>query len=166
MPATFDTLLKLTALGAIALATSSCGRLQAHRGYIMDPVLASSVQPGVDNKQSVQGTLGDPTFKSQFGQEEWFYVSRNTRQLAFAEPTPTAQTILHITFDPSGNVAAVDRTGLEQVVSINPEGDKTPTRGRERSFFEELFGNIGTVGAPGIPGGGNGPSNDPTNPGG
>jgi len=30
---------------------------------------------------------------------------------------------------------------------------KTPTLGRKRSFFEELFGNIGTVGAPGLPGG-------------
>ena len=165
MPATIDTMLKLTALGALALATSSCGRLQTHRGYIFDPVLASSVAPGVDNKSSVLGTLGDPTFKSQFGDEQWYYVSRNTRQLAFAEPTPTEQTVLHITFDPTGNVAAVDRTGLDQVVNINPIGDKTPTRGRERSFFEELFGNIGTVGAPGVPGG-QGPSNDPTNPGG
>lgn len=165
MPVKFDTLLKLTALGALALATSACGRLQAHRGYIVDPVLAGSVQPGVDNKASVEGTLGRPTFTSQFGSEEWYYVSRNTRQLAFAEPTPTEQTVLHITFDEAGNVSTFDRTGLDQVVNISPEGDKTPTRGRERSFFEELFGNIGTVGAPGTTGG-QGPSNDPTNPGG
>ena len=32
---------------------------------------------------------------------------------------------------------------------ISPEGDKTPTLGRERSFFEDIFGNIGAVGAPG-----------------
>jgi hypothetical protein len=29
--------------------------------------------------------------------------------------------------------------------------------GRKRSFFEELFGNIGQVGAPGLPGQGGGP---------
>ena len=166
MSATFDRLLKLTALGALALAVSACGQLKSHRGYILDPVLASSVSPGVDNKDSVQGTLGDPTFKSQFGGDQWFYVSRNTRQLAFAEPTPTSQTILRVSFDQAGNVDGVERTGLEQVVNIHPNGDKTPTRGRERSFFQELFGNIGTVGAPGVPGGGRGPTNDPTNPGG
>ncbi len=165
MPATLATPLKLSALCALALATTACGQLQAHRGYIMDPVLASSVSAGVDNKASVLGTLGDATFESQFGDEQWYYVSRNTRQLAFAEPTPTEQTILHITFDQAGNVSEVDRMGLEQVADINPVSDKTPTRGRERSFFEELFGNIGTVGAPGVPGGA-GPSNDPTNPGG
>ncbi len=158
-------MLKLAALGALVLGTSACGRLQAHRGYIVDPVLVSSIQAGVDNKQSVEGTLGRPTFATQFGQEEWYYVSRNTRQLAFAEPTPTAQTILHLTFDAAGNVSAVERKGLEQVANISPIGDKTPTRGRERSFFEELFGNIGTVGAPGAPSGGS-QGGDPTNPGG
>ena len=165
MSANIQSLLKLSALGALVLGVSACGQLQAHRGYIFDPVLSSSVAAGVDNKASVQGTLGDPTFKSQFGDEEWYYVSRNTRQLAFAEPRPTEQTILHITFDSAGNVSEVDRIGLEQVADINPVGDKTPTRGRERSFFQELFGNIGEVGAPGVPGGA-GPSNDPTNPGG
>ena len=41
-----------------------------------------------------------------------------------------------------------NRSGMEQVVQIDPDGDKTPTLGRERSFLEDLFGNIGTVGAP------------------
>ena len=63
--------------------------------------------------------------------------------------------MLRIRFDEAGNVAAVDRTGLELVRKISPEGDKTPTLGRERSFFEDIFGNIGAVGAPGAgaPGG-------------
>ncbi len=40
-------------------------------------------------------------------------------------------------------------TGLELVSKISPNGDKTPTLGRHRSFFEDIFGNIGAVGAPG-----------------
>ena len=51
-----------------------------------------------------------------------------------------------------GNVATVERTGLDKVVCLSPDGDKTPTLGRERSFFEDLFGNIGAVGAPGARG--------------
>ena len=38
--------------------------------------------------------------------------------------------------------------------SVDPTGDKTPTLGRTRSFFEELFGNIGTISQPGLPGAG------------
>jgi len=67
--------------------------------------------------------------------------------------------VLHVRFDPKGNVASLQRTGKELVMNVGPVGRKTPTLGRERSFFEELFGNIGSVGAPGLPGqgGGNGP---------
>ncbi len=97
----------------------------------------------------MQGTLGRPTFVGQFSPNDWYYFARDTKQLAFRNPRPTAQTILHIQFDNAGNVVAVNQRGLENVVQLSPEGDKTPTLGRETSFFEELFGNIGAVGAPG-----------------
>ena len=90
---------------------------------------------------------------------DWYYLSRNTRQLAFASPRPVEQLLVRVRFDAAGNVVAIDRTGVETVANISPESDKTPTLGRDRSFFEELFGNIGTVGAAGAggaPGGGGG----------
>ncbi len=142
-------------LGALVM-TAGCTRVRDHRGYIVDPALVDSVAVGVDNRQSVERTLGRPTFTSQFGPQVWYYVSTDTRNLAFAGPRPTAQTILKVRFDEAGNVIAVDRAGLENVASINPDGNKTPTLGRERGFFEDLFGNIGTVGAPGTGGGGGG----------
>ena len=61
--------------------------------------------------------------------------------------------MLAIRFDPTGNVLAADTTGIDQVVYLSPESDKTPTLGRERGFLEDLFGNIGVVGAPGAGGG-------------
>ncbi|WP_238475292.1 outer membrane protein assembly factor BamE [Sphingomonas cavernae] len=138
------------------IATGGCTRIRAHQGYIVDNQLVQGIQPGIDNRDSVEGTLGRPTFVGQFDANDWYYVSRSTRQLAFADPKPVEQTILHVRFDAAGNVAAVDRQGLEKIVSIHPSGDKTPTLGRERGFFQELFGNIGAVGAPGM-GGGQGP---------
>jgi outer membrane protein assembly factor BamE (lipoprotein component of BamABCDE complex) len=101
----------------------------------------------------VQGTLGRPTFTGQFGGNDWYYFARDTKQLAFRNPRPTAQTVLHIKFDNAGNVVSVNQRGMENVVALNPESDKTPTLGRETSFFEELFGNIGAVGSGQAPGG-------------
>jgi hypothetical protein len=46
----------------------------------------------------------------------------------------------------------VQKTGKELIAHVNPVHDKTPTLGRKRSFFEELFGNIGTISQPGLPG--------------
>ena len=64
----------------------------------------------------------------------------------------TDQTVLHVKFDAAGNVAAVNHTDETVIAAINPSNDKTPTLGRDRSFFEELFNNIGTISQPGLPG--------------
>lgn len=141
---------RLIVLGlVVAVASSGCTQLKGRQGYVVDPLLTEAITAGVDNRESVEKTLGRPTFVGQFSNNEYYYVSRETRQLAFAKPRPVGQQVLRVRFDPAGNVVAVDRTGLELVSKISPEGDKTPTLGRERSFFEDIFGNIGAVGAPG-----------------
>ncbi len=150
----------LTGLVAGGLLLSGCSQVRGHQGYIVDTVLTNSIQPGVDNRQSVEASLGRPTFSGQFDENTWYYVSRETKQLAFNSPSAREQMVMRVTFDEAGNVTAVDRTGLELVANINPNGDKTPTLGRERSFFQELFGNIGAVGAAGS----RGASTDPTRP--
>jgi outer membrane protein assembly factor BamE (lipoprotein component of BamABCDE complex) len=151
-------LLVALGLATLLVGTSACTRIRTHQGYQVDKLLVDSVQPGVDNRASVEGTLGRPSFVSQFGEQDWYYVSRDMRQLAFSNPKPVAQTVLRVRFDPAGNVTAVDRMGLEQVAHISPAGDKTPTLGRHRSLFDEIFGNIGAVGAGGMGGGNAGPN--------
>ncbi len=134
---------------AVVLAATlvgGCTSIRDHRGYILDNALVSTIQPGVDNRESVQGTLGRPTFTGQFDNRDWYYVSTDTRQLAFARPSPSDQTVLHIRFTESGAVERVERTGLELARAVNPAGGRTPVLGSDRSFFEEIFGNIGAVG--------------------
>ena len=60
--------------------------------------------------------------------------------------------MLHVRFDQAGNVVSVNQTDEKLIASINPSNDRTPTLGRERSFFDELFNNIGTIRQPGLPG--------------
>jgi len=143
--------LGVAAIGlCVILAAGGCSRIRDHKGYVADQTLVASVQPGIDNRESVARTLGRPSFTGQFdGDRTWYYVSRDTRQLAFARPKPVTQMVLEVRFDGAGNVASIGRTGLERVVDISPDGDKTPTLGRERGFFSELFGNIGRVGSVG-----------------
>jgi outer membrane protein assembly factor BamE (lipoprotein component of BamABCDE complex) len=143
------TLSSIALLVGTGMIMSSCARVPGHQGFIVDPVLVDSVRPGVDNRQSVEKTLGRPTVVGQFGTNDYYYVGRDTKQLAFAQPRAVGQTVLRIKFDTAGNVTAVDRTGLEKIAKIDPENDKTPTLGRKRGFFEDLFGNIGQVGAVG-----------------
>ena len=131
---------------------SACAGIREHRGFVLDEQLAKSVQVGVDNKASVTKTLGRPTFVDQFRGSDWYYLSQDTSQFAFRNPKVVKQTLLKVSFDPAGNVVAVNTSGREQIASVSPSGDKTPTLGRKRSFFDELFGNIGSIAQPGLPG--------------
>jgi outer membrane protein assembly factor BamE (lipoprotein component of BamABCDE complex) len=142
----------LTAAIAVLGLAGGCTALRSHQGYIVDADLVNSVQPGVDNRASVMQTLGKPSFASQFNNGEWYYVARDSRNLAYMNPKAKSQLTLKIAFDQQGVVSNITRTGLDQVASVRPYRKVTPTLGRKRSFFEELFGNIGTVGAPGLPG--------------
>lgn len=143
------------AMVAVALALGGCSAIRENRGYIQDAALVGSVQPGVDNRQSVIATLGRPTFSSQFGDQTWYYVSSVTGRAPFGRSRIRDHAVLAVRFDAAGNVVSAENTGVDKVVYLAPDGDETPTLGRERSFFEDLFGNIGQVGAPGAgaPGG-------------
>lgn len=142
----------IAAILAAGLATTACSSIKESRGYIVDSILVGTVQPGIDNERSVAATLGRPTFTSQFGDPTWYYVSSTTGRKPFVRPSIREHQVLAVRFDAAGNVISADRTGLEKVVYLSPDGDETPTLGRERSFLEDLFGNIGTVGQPGLGG--------------
>ena len=125
---------------------AGCSSITNHRGYILDETLVASVQPGLDNQQSVRGTLGQPTMVSQFGDPVWYYVTSRTQQAPFRQPRIDQHNVIAVHFDAAGNVSSTTRSGIDQVARIDPESDATPTLGRERGFLEDLFGNIGTVG--------------------
>jgi len=151
-------------LGSILLAGAAallpaCTAITESRGYIVDPLLTDAVQPRIDNQQSVESTLGRPTFTSQFGTPTWYYVSSITGQRPFNRPRIRTHSVLAVQFDAQGRVAKVDRSGIEKVTFLDPNGNKTPTLGRERGFLEDLFGNIGSVGSGG---GALGPNNTNT----
>ena len=144
----------VAAIIGLGLALGACTGIREHKGFVIDPALAEGIQVGVDNKDSVVKSMGRPTFTGQFDPNEWYYVSRDTTQLAFRDPKVSEQTVLRVRFDQAGNVTDVEKTGKELIARVDPSGDKTPTLGRERSFFQELFGNIGTISQPGLPGSG------------
>jgi outer membrane protein assembly factor BamE (lipoprotein component of BamABCDE complex) len=135
----------LALLGLAAL--SGCTSVRDHKGYIIDSSLIDTVAPGVDTRDSVYKTLGRASLEGQFNKgATWYYVARDTRQLAFSTPHPTSQMLLTIRFAPNGEVASVQKTGLETIRDVSLVARKTPVLGSNRGFLSELFGNIGTVG--------------------
>lgn len=139
---------------AMGAGLAGCSSIRESRGYVVDAALVNSIQPGIDNQRSVEGTLGRPTFTSQYGAQTWYYVSSVTGRRPLVRPKISTHSVLAVKFDAAGNVIAADRSGVDQIAYISPDGDETPTLGRERTFLEDLFGNIGQVGTGAGPGAG------------
>nr|WP_255574050.1 outer membrane protein assembly factor BamE [Erythrobacter sp. SCSIO 43205] len=142
-------LFKAALLGGAVLALAGCSSIRESRGFVNDPILVSTVQPKIDNRRSVEATLGRPTYESQYGENTWYYISSVTARKPFVRPRINTHAVLVVRFDDDGNVETVESRGIEEVVYLQPDGDKTPTLGRERGFLEDLFGNIGQVGGVG-----------------
>ena len=104
-------LFRVSAIALAAMLVAGCAINKAHKGAVIDQRLASSVQPGVDNKDSVQKLLGTPTLTGQFTPDDWYYISRDTNQVAFRNPTVQKQLVMLVRFDPKGNVVSIHRTG-------------------------------------------------------
>ena len=149
---------KVSVIAAAAILAGGCAAQRVHKGMVIDSQAVSAIQPGIDNKASVEKLLGHPTFTGEFASNEWYYVSRDTNQVAFRNPRVTRQLVMLVRFDQAGNVSSIQRTGKEFILGFNPSHRQTPTLGRKKSFFDELFGNIGSVSSGGLPGGGGGGS--------
>ncbi|WEK46002.1 MAG: outer membrane protein assembly factor BamE [Candidatus Andeanibacterium colombiense] len=144
----------IAALMAAGLA--GCSSIADHRGYVVDPSLTQAIQPGIDNRQSVEGTLGRPTFTSEYGDKIWYYVSSVAVQRPFGRTRIRDHYVLAISFDDAGNVKQAENWGPERLAYLTPDSAKTPVLGKERGFLEDLFGNIGQVGSFSNSGGQNG----------
>ncbi len=149
---------------AASIAVSACGNARETRGYYFDTELADAIAPGVDNRQSVNSTLGSPTIPALFSDNTWYYVSSSMRVRPIFWPETTQHRVMAIHFNESGVVANVENFDLSDTQPVSPVGDKTPTKGRHLSFFQSVFGTVGTFSGQQGRGGNNGNNGNPTGP--
>lgn len=160
-----SSLKKHAALGfcvAASIAVSACGNARDNRGYFFDKELADAIAPGVDNRQSVNSTLGSPTIPALFDDKTWYYVSSRMRVRPIFWPETVDHRVLAITFNDRGVVENVNNLDMTAIREINPAPGKTPTKGRNLNFFQQLFGTVGTVSGQQGPNGSN--NGNPTGP--
>lgn len=131
------------------MALGGCSSRKFVRGYMADEEMVSSIRAQVDTHDSVKEMLGSPSSVSTFDNDSWYYYSKKSESLAFFKEDITQLDIIAVRFDTDGYVTVVDRYSLDDRNNIDPVGKTTKTHGRELSFIQELFGNIGRFGAGG-----------------
>jgi len=140
-------------LGGVAiLSLAACTAVQNQRGYVAEPMAYESIVIGQDNKLTVGQKLGNPSIGGTFdnatgGEDTWYYISSFDVQAAFFPVQSEERDILAIKFTPEGQVASLERYGLEDGRVVNYVDRETPTRGRDLTILQQIFnavpGNIG-----------------------
>jgi outer membrane protein assembly factor BamE (lipoprotein component of BamABCDE complex) len=146
---------RLLIFAAMALAVAGCNANIAHRGYLAKPGAFSQVREGMA-KSEVEGILGSPstTASVNYQGDSYYYISSTTEQTAFLNAKEIDRQVIAIRFNQNDQVANLGQYGLEDGKIIDINSRTTPTKGRELTILQQLFGNIGKPGAGGaiIPG--------------
>lgn len=143
---------------------SACNPILRTHGYVpTETDKPQQIDPGADTKATVLARLGNPSTTGVFEKEVWYYMSSVQERLAYLKPRNNERNITAVVFDENGGVQAVAEYGLEDGRMVNFVGRETPTRGRELSVLEQIFGTIGVgtdrlTGNQDVPGGGGGPN--------
>lgn len=152
----------LVSASALVLAgVAACAPIRDVRGYVPDEEKVAAVKVGADTRDSVQEKLGTPSSTATFGEPTWYYISTEQERYAFFKPDVTKRQILAVQFTEDGKVQDIRTYGIEDGQVISLVDRETPSRGKEMSFLQQMFGNMGAM-PPSAPGS----RDQPTRPGG
>lgn len=135
---------------AIALtgtALAACQPTVSQRGYVPNEDLIADIRPGIDNKDSVLTTFGSPSTIGTVEGDTWYYISSIHHQTAFFKEEAVDREIVAVYFDEADNVKQLGYYGLEDGKVVNFIDRSTPTRGKELTFLQQMFGNLGRFGS-------------------
>lgn len=137
--------LRALALGLAILSVAGCAAREDYMGYSFDPHKLAEIKPGVQNQEQVAAILGSPSTRSTFtkANDTWYYISKQTKAVAFFKPEVQNQRVVAIDFGSNGKVQDIRNYTLSDARPVEPLKQITPTTGRSVSVFQQFFGNVG-----------------------
>ena len=137
---------------ALVLLSASCSPIVENRGYVFDEKLLDQIKVNETISNDVMDILGSPSTTSAIDASTWYYIYSKAETVAFYHPTVTDRRVLAVSFDDDNKVNNLKYYGLEEGKIISYVDRTTPTRGRELTVLQQLFGNLGRLGAGSLPG--------------
>ena len=131
------------ALAICVLALGACAQKIDVRGHIPEDEDLDRINPGIHTRDDVAQLLGTPSAVSTFQDSKWYYIGHKSTEFAFFAPEVLERKVVVVSFDDQGIVAETRTLSLDDSQEIDPVDRVTPTEGREFSFFQQIFGNLG-----------------------
>lgn len=136
-----------SALLSLTLIATACTPIYSNHGYIPNDDDLALLQVGLDTRETVAVTVGQPAASGLLSDEAWYYVQSRFKTVGIAAKTEIDRQVVAISFDPDGTVANIERFGLDQGRIVPISRRVTTTNIRGRGVLAQIFGNIGRLNA-------------------
>jgi outer membrane protein assembly factor BamE (lipoprotein component of BamABCDE complex) len=94
----------------MALGLAACAPQTRIHGYVPSEADVARVTPGVDDRFSVEETLGRPSSSGLLQDNTWYYVQSTIEEVTYNPPRVVDRTVLAVAFDDRGLVSAWSAT--------------------------------------------------------
>lgn len=128
-----------------AFALAGCVSTVEQHGFIPDEGQTIDVKTGEDTKTTVVARLGNPSTVATFDPNVWYYISDTKARRTYHHPRSITRSVTAVRFGEGDVVTEVKTYGLADGKVVDYASRETPTRGRELTIIEQLFGNIGRL---------------------
>ena len=135
-------------LGGCGWVTDRLGPAPVERGNRVDAERLGQITLGVQTRNDVEALLGSPTSRGTFDDDNWYYISAQTRVQPGRFLQVQDQRVVAIAFNPQGVVSNIRELGEADGRNVAVVSRETPVPGNERSLLQALFGNLGRPGTP------------------
>ena len=131
-------------LAAMALfALAACTNVVDRHGYAPTDAQLDEIVVGVDTKDSVAETVGQPSVAGILSGSGWYYVESRFETLGPFEKQEIDRQVVAITFDAGGVVRNIERFGLEDGNAVVLSRRVTSSNIQGVTFLRQLLGNVG-----------------------
>ena len=130
---------------SLSIAIAACTPIFSNHGYIPTDEDLAVLQVGLDTREFVAATIGQPVASDLLGDDAWYYVQSRWKTIGAAAPVEIDRQVVAISFDVNGSVANIERFGLDkgQIVPLSRRVTTTNIRGK--GVLAQIFGNIGKL---------------------
>lgn len=132
-------ILALTCVGML----TACAAQYRNHGYLPSDESLSNVIVGVDTRDSVAESIGDPGTSGVMDGGNYYYIGSTMRHFGPRRPEIVDRQIVAVEFDQSGVVSNISRYGLEDGRVVTLTRRVTQSGDGDIGFIRKLFGNIG-----------------------
>lgn len=144
---------RLLGLGLVMVTLSACSATFQNHGFVPPEDELEAVIVGVDTRDSLALSIGQPSASGVIRDEAWFYTAYRVRSFAYRAPEVIERDVVAVSFDDDGVVSNIERFGLEDGQFVQLSRRVTDGGIGEVSILTQILGNFGRLDVGNIIGG-------------